>query len=72
MSTTEARGAFELKEEYAQFVGRKVLFIILFLAGIALLAGVAAALGSANITPLRSTQRSWPGSFPATLRPPTS
>jgi len=60
----------ELKEEYAQFVGRKVLFILLSLAGIALLAGVAATLGSANITPVEVYSailaRFFPGHFATT------
>lgn len=62
--------ATELKEDYASFVGRKVLFILLSLAGIAVLAGVAATLGSANITPVEvySTilARFFPGTFHTT------
>ena len=52
MSTEGATENYELREEYAQFVGRKVLFIIASIAGIVVLAGVAATLGSANITPI--------------------
>ena len=39
-----------MKEEYQRFVSRKALFLILLLLGIVLLAGVAATLGSANIS----------------------
>ena len=60
----------ELKEGYASFVGRKVLFILLSLACIALLAGVATTLGSANITPLEVYSailaRLFPGTFETT------
>ena len=41
-----------MKEEYQRFVSKKALFLILLLLGIILLAGVAAALGSANINVL--------------------
>jgi len=70
MSTDAAINKSELKEEYVQFVGRKVLFILLSLAGIALLAGVAATLGSANITPVEVYSsilaRPFPGHFATT------
>jgi iron complex transport system permease protein len=56
-----------LKEEYASFVGRKVLFILLSLVGIALLAGVAATLGSANITPVEVYSAILARFFPGTL-----
>ena len=39
-----------MKEEYQRFVSRKALFLILLLLAIILLAGVAATLGSANIS----------------------
>ncbi len=39
-----------MMEEYQRFVSRKALFLILLLLGIVLLAGVAATLGSANIS----------------------
>jgi len=39
-----------MREEYQRFVSRKALFLILLLLGIVLLAGVAATLGSANIS----------------------
>ena len=62
--------ASELKEDYASFVGRKVLFILLSLAGIVALAGVAATLGSANITPAEVytaiLARFFPGTFETT------
>ncbi len=41
-----------MKEEYQRFISKKALFLILLLLGIILLAGVAAALGSANINVL--------------------
>ena len=41
-----------MKEEYQRFVSRKALFLILLLLGIVFLAGVAATLGSANISVL--------------------
>lgn len=41
-----------MKEEYQRFVSRKTLFLILLLLGIIFLAGVAATLGSANISVL--------------------
>jgi len=40
----------EIKAEYKKFVGRKILFILFSLALIFIIAGVAATLGSANIT----------------------
>jgi iron complex transport system permease protein len=39
-----------LKEIYSKFVGKKLIFIALCIIGIVLLAGVAATLGSANLT----------------------
>ena len=39
-----------LKAEYQRFLGRKVLFLVILTLGIILLAGVAATLGSANIS----------------------
>jgi len=42
----------ELKEEYSQFVGRKLLIIFISLLAIAALAGMAATLGSADISPM--------------------
>jgi iron complex transport system permease protein len=41
-----------LRVEYKRFVGRKMLFLTLLIMGIVLLAGVAATLGSANISVL--------------------
>jgi iron complex transport system permease protein len=41
-----------MKEEYQRFVSRKTLFLVLLLLGIIFLAGVAATLGSANISVL--------------------
>ena len=59
-----------LKDEYSHFVGRKVLFIIASLAGIVILAGVAATLGSATITPAEVYSsilaRFFPGTFSTT------
>ncbi|VVB71933.1 Cobalamin import system permease protein BtuC [uncultured archaeon] len=52
MSIESVAGKIELREEYARFINRKAFFLLLLLAGIALLAGVAATLGSANITVL--------------------
>ena len=56
-----------LREKYQRFVGRKMLFLILLLIGIVLLAGVAATLGSANISVLdvysAILARFFPGSF---------
>jgi len=56
-----------LREKYQRFVGRKMLFLILLVMGIALLAGVAATLGSANISVLdvysAILSRFFPGSF---------
>lgn len=70
MSTEGATENYELREEYASFVGRKVLFIIASLVGIAVLAGVAATLGSANITPVEVYSailaRLFPGHFQTT------
>jgi len=40
----------ELKSEYQKFVGKKALFLLLLVLGIVLLSGVAATLGSANIS----------------------
>ncbi|UEC43415.1 MAG: hypothetical protein METHAR1v1_1350017, partial [Methanothrix sp.] len=60
----------ELKEEYSQFVGRKILLILASLIGIVGLAGVAATLGSANITPIEVytaiLARFFPGTFETT------
>jgi iron complex transport system permease protein len=70
MSTEGATENSELREEYSQFVGRKVLFIIASLVGIAVLAGVAATQGSANITPVEVYSailaRFFPGTFQTT------
>ena len=70
MSTDTAIENSELKEEYASFVGRKVLFITLSVVGIVLLAGIAATLGSANITPVEVYSailaRLFPGNFATT------
>ena len=70
ISKEGAIDASDLKEDYASFVGRKVLFIIASLAGIVILAGVAATLGSANITPVEvySAILAWffPGTFATT------
>jgi len=52
MSPGKPADASELRDEYAHFVGRKVLFILASVAGIVVLAGVAATLGSAKITPV--------------------
>ncbi|HOU70994.1 MAG TPA: iron ABC transporter permease [Methanothrix sp.] len=38
-----------LREKYQRFVGRKFIFLLLLLAGIIILAGIASTLGSANI-----------------------
>ncbi|NYT01301.1 MAG: iron ABC transporter permease [Methanosarcinales archaeon] len=48
MVTTAGSG--DLREEYSRFIGHKVLFIALAVAGIVLLAGVAATLGSADLS----------------------
>ncbi len=40
----------DLKEEYTRFVGRKFLLMFIFILGIVVLAGVAATLGSADIS----------------------
>ncbi len=40
----------DLKEEYTRFVGRKFLIMLIFFIGIIVLAGVAATLGSADIS----------------------
>jgi iron complex transport system permease protein len=40
----------ELKARYQKFVGRKALFLLLLMLGIVLLSGIAATLGSANIS----------------------
>jgi iron complex transport system permease protein len=70
MSTEGVIEDSELKEGYASFVGRKVLFILLSLAGIVVLAGVAATLGSANISPVEVYSailaRLFPGTFHTT------
>ena len=70
MSTDTAIENSELKEEYASFVGRKVLFITLSIVGIVVLAGIAATLGSANITPVEVYSailaRFFPGNFATT------
>jgi iron complex transport system permease protein len=70
MSTEGVIEDSELKEGYASFVGRKVLFILLSLAGIVVLAGVAATLGSANISPFEVYSailaRLFPGTFHTT------
>ncbi len=70
MSTDAAIESSELKEEYASFVGRKVLFLLLSILGIAILAGIAATLGSAEITPVEVYSailaRLFPGRFEAT------
>ncbi len=52
MSMEFASKKAELKEKYHRFVSRKVLFLMLLALGIALLSGVAATLGSANISVL--------------------
>lgn len=48
MITRTGRG--DLREEYSRFISHKVLFISLTVVGIVLLAGVAATLGSANLS----------------------
>jgi len=62
--------ASSIKEEYSQFVGRKILLILASLIGIVALAGVAATLGSANITPIEVytaiLARFFPGTFETT------
>ncbi len=62
--------AGKLKEEYQRFVGRKVIFLLLLILGIVLLAGVAATLGSANISVLdvysAILARFFPGHFQTT------
>jgi iron complex transport system permease protein len=56
-----------MKEEYQRFVGRKALFLGVLLMGIIFLAGVAATLGSANISVLdvytAILARFFPGQF---------
>jgi len=52
MITESATRKIELREEYERFVGRKVLFLAILIATIVILAGVAATLGSANISVL--------------------
>ena len=68
MSTEITAKNILLREKYQQFVGRKMLFLLLLLIGIVLLAGVAATLGSANISVLdvysAILARFFPGSFP--------
>jgi len=67
MSTGISAKNVLLREKYQQFVGRKMLFLILLVMGIVLLAGVAATLGSANIGVLdvysAILARFFPGSF---------
>jgi iron complex transport system permease protein len=67
MSTEITAKNVLLSEKYQRFVGRKMLFLILLLIGIVLLAGVAATLGSANISVLdvysAILSRFFPGSF---------
>ncbi len=59
-----------LIDEYSQFVGRKLLVITVSILGIVALAGIAATLGSANITPLEVYSailaRFFPGHFHTT------
>lgn len=50
MSLTFARKNVDLRAEYQRFIGRKVLFLIVLVLGMAVLAGVAATKGSANIS----------------------
>ncbi|HNX39931.1 MAG TPA: iron ABC transporter permease [Methanothrix sp.] len=50
MSNGPQADSLSLKEAYRQFIGRKVLFLALLLLGILLLSGVAATLGSAQIS----------------------
>jgi len=70
MSPGTPADASELRDEYAHFVGRKVLFILASVAGIVVLAGVAATIGSAQITPVEVytaiLARFFPGTFQTT------
>lgn len=50
MLEMNAQRRAELMERYSRFVGKKVLFIALSIAGIAALAGISATLGSANLS----------------------
>jgi len=51
MTATEiASRKLVLKDKYSKFVGKKIFFIIISILGIILLAGVAATLGSADLT----------------------
>ena len=62
-----AKKVILLKDQYQRFVGRKALFLLFLTAGIILLAGVAATLGSANISVLdvysAILARFFPGQF---------
>jgi len=50
MISESARKRMELRANYQRFVGKKVLFLVLLVLGIAALAGVAATLGSADVS----------------------
>ena len=60
----------ELREEYTQFVGRKLLVMLASLLGIVLLMGIATTLGSADISPAEAYSailaRFLPGQFQTT------
>jgi iron complex transport system permease protein len=49
---TGAVTKLNLRDEYARFLARKFLVLLVALVGIVLLAGVAVTLGSAHITPV--------------------
>ena len=70
MSARSPSEKLTLKEAYQQFTGRKVLFLLLLFVAIVLLAGIAATLGSADIsvTEVYSAilARFFPGHFRAT------
>jgi len=70
MSLEHTAGKAKVKEEYRQFVSRKVFFLILLILGIVFLSGVAATLGSADISVLdvysAILAKFLPGSFQTT------
>jgi iron complex transport system permease protein len=70
MSSTFAEKGEGLRAEYQKFVGRKMLFLLALILGIVVLAGVAATLGSANISVVdvysAILARFFPGTFQTT------
>jgi len=67
----EVRGV-HLKREYQRFVGRKTLFLVLLVLGILALSGIAATLGSADISVLDVYSAILAKFFPGYFRIPSS